>query len=361
MIGFTLALCWVAGALKTPCLPAARRLAVGRPRPRLALQRQFGKAGPRTPDPEPEPLEDVDDLDEPEAPQVQPIKRGTLYVVSTPIGNLQDITLRALNVLKQVDAIAAEDTRHTIRLLRHFGIQAPLISHHEHNVRERVPELVDRLLSGDAIAVVSDAGTPGISDPGAELVRACAIAGVPVTPVPGACAAMAAVAASGLPLDSFAFVGFLPSRGRERREAVEALKSERRPFILYEAPHRLQSTLEALEGALGGERAVVLARELTKLHEEFLRTSLAGARAEFARREPRGEFTIIVSAPPEGGAGAAAAAAATSEAALVAELRKCFEAGIAVSEAAKLVAGKTGAKKKAVYDLALRLRQEATP
>ncbi len=200
---------------------------------------------------------------------------GQLWVVGTPIGNLEDITARALRILKEVDLIAAEDTRHTGRLLQHFGIVTPQISLHEHNIRQRVPQLLQRLEAGQQIALVSDAGLPGVSDPGYELITACIAAAIPVTPIPGANAALTALMASGLPMNRFCFEGFLPPKGRDRQQRLAALQQETRTILLYEAPHRLLQTVTELCEILGSDRLLVLARELTKYHEEFWRGTLA--------------------------------------------------------------------------------------
>lgn len=219
---------------------------------------------------------------------------GTIYLVATPIGNLEDITLRALRILKECDLIACEDTRHTRKLLNHFGIEKPLVSHHEHNEAQRAAELVRRAEAGESIAVVSDAGMPGISDPGYRVVRAAIEAGVPVAPVPGAVAAEAALAASGLPTDAFRFGGFLPSKAVKRRKALEAVAAEEATLVFYEAPHRIIETLEDVVVALGN-RPVVIARELTKLHEEFLRGT-ASEVLEVLRARPKvqGEITLMI-------------------------------------------------------------------
>ncbi len=216
-----------------------------------------------------------------------------LYLVSTPIGNLEDITLRALRVLKEVDLVACEDTRRTRRLLDHFGISKPTISYHEHNEQKRADELVERLLGGESIALVTDAGTPGISDPAYRIVAAAIERGVAVVPVPGATAMIAALVASGLPTDSFLFAGFLPSRKQARRAKLEELKSERATLILYEAPHRIRETLVDAQEILG-DRQMALARELTKLHEQFIRGNVSDLIAHFESHEPRGEMALVI-------------------------------------------------------------------
>ncbi len=219
---------------------------------------------------------------------------GAIYLVATPIGNLEDITLRALRTLREADVVACEDTRHTGRLLAHFEIRKPLLSYHEHNEAQRAAELVGRARRGEAVAVVSDAGTPGISDPGFRVVRAAVEAGVPVVSVPGPVAAVSALAASGLPTDSFRFAGFLPAKSGQRRKALEALRHEDVPLIFYEAPRRIVATLEDVLQVLG-DRPLAVARELTKLHEEFLRGSVSTVLEELRSRTAlKGEMTVII-------------------------------------------------------------------
>ncbi len=216
-----------------------------------------------------------------------------LYLVSTPIGNLEDITLRALAVLKSVDLVACEDTRHTRRLLDHFGIRKPTVSYHEHNEQARAEELVQRLLEGKSVAIVSDAGTPGISDPAYRIVLAAIERGIAVVPIPGAVALVAGLVASGLPTDSFLFAGFLPPKKMARRARLEELKAQRATLVLYEAPHRIRETLaDALE--VLGDRQASLARELTKLHEQFIRGKLSELVAHFETNQPRGEMTLVI-------------------------------------------------------------------
>ncbi len=229
-----------------------------------------------------------------------------LYLVATPIGNLSDITLRALDVLKRADRIACEDTRQTQKLLNHFQITTPTVSFHQHNERQRAAELIDVLKAGGRIAVVSDAGMPGISDPGGWLVAEAIAAGVPVIPIPGANAALSALVASGLPTAEFTFLGFLPEKAGARRTRLEALAAEPRDstltLIFYEAPHRILETLSDLESVWGPTLRVVAARELTKVHEEFLRGAVAEVRNDLASRDRiRGEFTLLVEAPTSSG------------------------------------------------------------
>lgn len=218
---------------------------------------------------------------------------GILYLVATPIGNLEDMTYRAVRILAEVDLIAAEDTRNSIKLLNHFEIRTPMTSYHEHNKYEKAEELVVKLRTGMNIAVITDAGTPGISDPGEELVRQCCEAGITVVPVPGACAAINALIASGLPTRRFAFEAFLPPDKKERRAVLQELKSETRTIIIYEAPHRIVKTLNELRENLGNREAAVC-RELTKKHETFFRATLADAYEYYAEHEPKGECIIII-------------------------------------------------------------------
>lgn len=223
---------------------------------------------------------------------------GCLFVVATPIGNLEDITLRALRVLKEADVIACEDTRATSKLLSHYDIRKRLVSYHEHNELTVAPELVIELEQGAKVALVTDAGTPAISDPGYRLVHLALRHGVYVTPIPGASAFVAALVASGMPVEEFTFEGFLPSRPTQRRKKLRELSTESRPLIFYEAPHRLQDTLEdALE--ILGNRPAVIAREVTKLYEEFLRGHIENLLESVRKRVPRGEITLLIG-PPDG-------------------------------------------------------------
>ena len=220
---------------------------------------------------------------------------GTLYLVGTPIGNLEDITLRALRVLKQVDLIACEDTRHSATLLSHYGIDKPTISYHDHNELTRAAELIVHLERGDNIAVVSDAGMPGVSDPGYRLVALALRHHIRVVPIPGASAFLSALVASGLATDSFHFAGFLPAKVGARRTALEAIRNSSRTEVSYEAPHRILETLRDVVGVLGGDRRVVIAREVTKIHEEFLRGRADEVLAQLEQRgEVRGEITLLI-------------------------------------------------------------------
>lgn len=275
------------------------------------------------------------------------MKRGTLFVVATPIGNLDDVTLRALAVLRDAAVIAAEDTRTAKKLLDRHGIATPCVSFHEHSGPARVAELVKRLESGDSVALVSEAGTPGLSDPGEGLVAAAAAAGVAVVPIPGPAAFVVALSASGLPMKRVAFEGFLPSKPAERRARLASLARESRTLAFYEAPHRIAESLADMCDALGASRKACVARELTKIHEEFDRATLGELAERWAKKEPRGEFTVLV----EGAAEDAAPGAEDVESAL----RAALAAGKSVSTAAKEVAAALGHPRRAVYELALRL------
>jgi 16S rRNA (cytidine1402-2'-O)-methyltransferase len=269
---------------------------------------------------------------------------GILYIVATPIGNLEDITLRALRVLKEVDVIAAEDTRHTQILLNHYAIQTPLTSYHEHNERTKAEALVKRLLQGEDIALVSDAGTPSISDPGFRLVVQAVHAGIQIIPLPGASALTAVLSASGLPTDRVVFEGFLPAKKKQRREKLQTLRDEVRTLVFYEAPHRLTETLDDVH-ELWGDREAVLAREVSKVHEEFLRGRVSELIRVLRRREIRGEVTLIIS----GSAGESR----VTEDRLKAEIRELHLRGMRVKEIAEVLGEKFGYPKKEIYRLAL--------
>ena len=219
---------------------------------------------------------------------------GTLYLVPTPIGNLGDVSRRVAETFEQVDFIAAEDTRVTLKLLNHLGLKKPLVSYYRHNTDEAGRQVLSRLLSGESCALCTDAGTPAISDPGEDLVALCAENGVPVVPLPGPCALTTALCASGLPTARFVFEGFLPMNRKNRRARLEALAGEERTMILYEAPHKLTATLADLAETFGPDRRVSLCRELTKLHEEVFRTTLSGAVERYQAEAPRGEFVLVV-------------------------------------------------------------------
>ena len=267
---------------------------------------------------------------------------GILYLVPTPIGNLGDVSRRCAETLAAADFIAAEDTRVSLKLLNHLDIKKPLVSYHEHNKNESGPRILERLLAGETCALVTDAGCPAISDPGEDLVRLCAEAGVPVCAIPGPCAAITALSVSALATGRFAFEGFLPAQKKERRERLERLKTEERTMIFYEAPHRLRDTLEELMRAFGPGRPVSLCRELTKLHEEILRLTLGEAVAFYAANEPRGEYVLVV-------AGAERTAEAVSLEQAVALVQALIANGTRTKEAVKQIAEETGVAKNALY------------
>ena len=224
---------------------------------------------------------------------------GTLYLVPTPIGNLGDISPRAKKTLAEVDFIAAEDTRVTLKLLNHLEIKKPLVSYYEHNKAESGPRIVERLLAGECCALVTDAGSPAISDPGEDLVALCAKADICVCAIPGPCAVVTALSVSGLPTGRFCFEGFLSTNKKSRREHLDSLKGEMRTMIFYEAPHKLQNTLKDLCAAFGTERRISLCRELTKLHEQILRMTLGEALAYYTENDPRGEYVLVLEGAPE--------------------------------------------------------------
>ncbi len=273
---------------------------------------------------------------------------GTLYLCATPIGNLEDITMRVLRVLREVDLIACEDTRTSGHLLRHFEITTPTISYHKFNEDTRGDELVGRLLMGQNIALITDAGTPAISDPGEILVRKCIENGVTVTSLPGCNACITALTLSGQNTRSFAFEGFLPSDNKDKKEILERLRQETRTFVLYEAPHRLVKTLKALEEVLGSERSISLCRELTKKHEEAVKTTIGEAIAHAAIQEPRGEYVLVVAGKSR--EEAAKEAAAKWEAMSIAEHVAQYEReGMDRKSAMKACAKDRGITKRDVY------------
>lgn len=281
------------------------------------------------------------------AQQTYPV--SALYVLATPIGNIGDISLRALQVLRLADAVACEDTRNTGHLLTRYGLSKTLIAAHEHNEREAAAKIVARLQAGERVALVSDAGTPAVSDPGARIVDAVLQAGLRVLPLPGASAAVAALSASGLVNDHFYFVGFLPARAGQRDSALSGLRALSATLVLYEAPHRIVDTVAALAATFDGTRQIVFARELSKLFEEIHRCPLAEASAWLAAdaHRQKGEFVLLV----EGAAAASASGAADAERILRILLAECT-----VSQAAALTAQITGQKKNALYQLALQLK-----
>ena len=276
---------------------------------------------------------------------------GTLYLVATPIGNLGDLSPRAAETLAAVDFIAAEDTRVSLKLLNHFEIKKPLVSYHEHNAASAGQTVLNRLLAGESCALVTDAGTPAISDPGEALVRLCGENGVTVTAIPGCCAAVNALAVSGLPTGRFTFEGFLSVNKRSRREHLESLRGETRTMIFHEAPHKLRPTLADLCEVFGPDRPAALCRELTKLHEEILRCTLGEAAEHYRERDPRGEYVLVVA-----GAEAKETAAATLEEG-AARVLALVEAGARLKDAAREVADRTGLSKNDLYAAALERRK----
>ena len=272
---------------------------------------------------------------------------GTLYLVATPIGNLGDFSPRAVETLEAADFIAAEDTRVSVKLLNHFEIKKPLVSYHEHNHVSAGQSILARLQAGESCALVTDAGTPAISDPGEDLVRLCGENGVEVIAIPGCCAAVNALAVSGLPTGRFTFEGFLTVNKKSRRERQDSLKGEERTIIFHEAPHKLRTTLEDLCAAFGAERRISLCRELTKLHEETVRTTLGEAVAYYAENTPKGEYVLVVA-----GAEPVEAPAVTLEDA-VAQVLALKEQGMRLKDAAKEVAEHTGLSKNELYAAAL--------
>lgn len=271
---------------------------------------------------------------------------GILYLVATPIGNLGDFSPRAVETLAQADFIAAEDTRVSVKLLNHFDIKKPLVSYHEHNRAAAGQAILTRLLSGETCALVTDAGTPAISDPGQELVTLCAENGITVQAIPGCCAAVAALAVSGLDTRRFTFEGFLPSGRKERRAALEELTGETRTMVFHEAPHRLRQTLADMAELLG-DRPAALCRELTKLHEDTVRTTLAQAAAYYAANEPRGEYVLVVA-----GREKQTAPALTLEEG-VARVLALRDGGMKLKDAVRRVADDTALPRNALYDAAL--------
>ncbi|MDZ4099096.1 MAG: 16S rRNA (cytidine(1402)-2'-O)-methyltransferase [Methylophilaceae bacterium] len=279
------------------------------------------------------------------------IHSGTLYVVATPIGNLEDITLRALEVLKAVDVIAAEDTRHTSGLLSHYGIRKKMVAVHEHNEHQSAEQLLSRLRAGESVALVTDAGTPGISDPGAVVVDIVREAGLPVVPIPGASAVIAAMSASGIRQNGFSFIGFLPASGSQRRKTLESLKGYASTLVFYEAPHRVLESVKDMATVLGGERRITIARELTKTFETFHRCNLHDAATwiESDSNQQRGEFVLLVESLP------AVEDAEISED--VERVLKLLMAELPLKQAVKLAAEITGAKKNALYEHGLKIKE----
>ena len=274
---------------------------------------------------------------------------GMLYLVPTPIGNLGDISPRCRETLEKADFIAAEDTRVSLKLLNHLGIRKSLVSYHQHNQNQKGQGIVDRILAGETCALVSDTGSPAISDPGEELVKQCAQADITVCAIPGPCALVTALSISGQSTGRFCFEGFLSTAKKSRMEHLESLRKETRTMIFYEAPHKLLSTLEDMEKVFGPQRPISLCRELTKLHEEVIRTTLSGALALYAQQSPKGEFVLVVAgAEPEEKPQATAEEAA-------AQVARLMEQGLSRKDAVKQTAEALGLPKNLVYDAALNL------
>ncbi|MGM9579265.1 MAG: 16S rRNA (cytidine(1402)-2'-O)-methyltransferase [Evtepia sp.] len=270
---------------------------------------------------------------------------GTLYLVATPIGNLGDLSVRAAETLEAVDFIAAEDTRVTVKLLNHLGIKKPMVSYHRHNADTRGDELTGRLLAGESCALVTDAGTPAISDPGEELVAQCAAQDIPVVPIPGPCAFVSALAVSGLPTGRFTFEGFLAMNKKNRRSHLDSLRQETRTMVFHEAPHKLAATLRDLEETFGPDRRISLCRELTKLHEQVWRTTLGQAAEHYAQNPAKGEFVLVVE-----GAAPVQKEEYTLEDGLAMAARLQAE-GASTRDAVKQAAAACGLSRKALYDL----------
>ncbi len=277
---------------------------------------------------------------------------GMLYLVPTPIGNLGDISARCRQTLEDADFIAAEDTRVTLKLLNHLGIKKSLVSYYEHNKAFQGDKIVERILSGETCALVSDAGSPAISDPGEDLVKQCAAAGIPVCAIPGPCAAITALSISGQSTGRFCFEGFLSTAKKSRREHLDSLRTEQRTMIFYEAPHKLVPTLEDLRQAFGDDRGISLCRELTKLHEEVVRTTLGEAVARYTENPPKGEFVLIVAgAQPE-------EKEAPTETDAAARVTQLMQEGLSRKDAVKQAAKELGLPKNVVYDIALNALEE---
>jgi len=274
---------------------------------------------------------------------------GMLYLVPTPIGNLGDISTRCRETLEAADFIAAEDTRVSLKLLNHLGIKKSLVSYYEHNKAFKGEKIVERILAGETCALVSDAGSPAISDPGEDLVKQCAAAGITVCAIPGPCAAITALSISGQATGRFCFEGFLSTAKKSRREHLESLKGEQRTMIFYEAPHKLLSTLEDLAEAFGADRSISLCRELTKLHEEVVRTTLGEAVEKYTANPPKGEFVLIVAGAPE------AEKEAASESDVAARLQQLMAEGLSRKDAVKQAAKELDLPKNVVYDVSLTL------
>ena len=277
---------------------------------------------------------------------------GILYLVPTPIGNLGDLSQRVIDTLAQVDFVAAEDTRVSVKILNHLGLKKPLVSYYRHNTETSGPQILGRILAGESCALVTDAGTPAISDPGEELVAQCAAAGVPVCALPGPCALVTALAVSGLPTGRFTFEGFLAMNKKNRAAHLQSLAGERRTMIFYEAPHKLRATLADLRDTFGPDRRISLCRELTKLHEEVLRTTLGEAVERYGEQPPKGEFVLVVEGAPE---------RAPERPSLEEGVRRVLELreqGLSMKEAARQVAKETGLGKNELYSMAAKAPED---
>lgn len=284
------------------------------------------------------------------------LKGGVLYLVATPIGNLEDMTFRAVRVLRDADLIAAEDTRNSRKLLNHFEIKTPMTSYHEFNRYDKAEVLIDKLQEGQAVALITDAGTPGISDPGEVLVQMCVERGIEVVPVPGAVAGVNALIASGQKTRRFSFEAFLPTDKKELREVLDQLKVERRTIVLYEAPHRLVKTLELLQSELGSGRSITICKELTKKHEKFLKTTLGEALSMYSESElePRGEYVLVIEGKPVEELDAEKKAA-WEELSVEEHLQKYIGEGMSKKDAVKAVAKERGIPKQEVYKISIDL------
>ncbi len=275
------------------------------------------------------------------------MKNGTLYIVATPIGNLEDMTYRAVRILSEADLIAAEDTRHSLKLLSHFGISKPMTSYFDHNQQVKGTRILEALRQGKTVALISDAGTPCVSDPGYNLVRDAAAEGIPVVPIPGACAAVAAISAAGLPSDSFSFAGFPPARHGKRQAFLADLAALPGTLVLYEAPHRLEATLADIHAVMG-DRQIVVARELSKIYEEFIRGNVSSVIAEIARGKARGEVVILI-APGD--------TAIRETIPLTEVVSGLLRQGLTVKDAARAAAESTGCSRSEAYEAALAIHK----
>lgn len=279
---------------------------------------------------------------------------GVLYLVGTPIGNLEDLTYRAVRTMQECDFIAAEDTRVSGKLLRHLEISKPMVSYHEHNRKSRGPEIVERIKNGETCALMTDAGMPAVSDPGEDLANLCHENGIKVIPIPGACAAVCALAQSGLPSGKWCFEGFLPTDNKNRKKRLAELEKETRTSIIYEAPHRLRGTLNELALTMG-DRRVSMSREITKLHEECLRMTLAEAAAYYQENDPRGEYVLVLEGAPEGAGEESPEQAMARALEMVQEFQ---QGGMRLKDAVKQAAKQTGVRKNQLYQNALELGEE---